>query len=387
LQEAETAPIIRFFCQSAELNILLIFVFKFSVGMKRFFYVFLFMASAGFYACSNDIDLTATYKDITVVYGLLDPKAEGDTNWIRIQKAYLGDGDALMFGQISDSLYYDTLFTYLLAYNASGTKIDSIPLEKVIDPFPKDSGVFAFDKNILYRTTEQINSNYKYRLVIIKPTKQDTTYSETILCKNFFMSYPPNSSTIINFEDPTGINKNPTITVRWTHDVNTSAYQLGFRFNYQEWIVSDPGNKVMKSFTYYFPMFTIFNEGGGYNAEHYDVGANLVKHAMKKTDFYGAIVSNIAADPPGTPAMQQHVRSYYSMDFVVLQATEELYKYITINKPSLSYVQKVSDYTNIEDGMGIFGSRSSSGINDLSITQQTRDSLRLGHFTVNLNFQ
>ena len=46
-------------------------------------------------SCSEDVDLTAPYKDITVAYGLLD--ADQDTHWVRIQKAFLGDDNALLY--------------------------------------------------------------------------------------------------------------------------------------------------------------------------------------------------------------------------------------------------------------------------------------------------
>jgi hypothetical protein len=354
--------------------------------MKRIAYGFLFSLTLGFYACSNDIDLTADYKDYTVVYGLLDPKA--DTNWVRINKAFLGDGDALQFAQISDSLYYDSLYAYIQAYSAAGSKVgDSIVLRKMIDYFPKDSGIFAYDKNILYYTTEALNSNLRYLLTIIKPVQQDTTTASTILCKNFFMSYPPNSNTILSFEDQFGLNQNPKLTMKWGHDDNSYAYQLGIRFHYKEWVASDPGNKVDKVFEYYFPMFTIYGNGGGFNAEYYDIGTHIVKYEVFKTDFYGAVKSSIDADPAGTPSNDLHVRSFSSLDIIVLQASQELYKYITLNKPSLSFVQKLSDYTNISDGRGIFASRSNSGINGLNLNQQTRDSLSEGQFTKDLNFQ
>lgn len=354
--------------------------------MKRFLYTAFIVLNLSFYACSTEIDLTADYKDITVIYGLLDPRE--DTQWVRIQKAFLGDGDALSYAQISDSLYYDSLIVTLQAYTSSGTATGSpIVLEKILDPFPKDSGIFANDINILYRTTQTLNNTYTYKLQVVKPGKPDTVTSETILCRNFFMTYPLNSSTLISFEDQFGLNQNPSIKVRWTHDDNSRAYQLGFRFNYQEWLASDPSNKELKNFEYYFPMFTVFLDGGGFNVEYYDLSTGQVKYEIFKTDFYNAIITNIEEDPAGTPSGQLRVREFYSLDFIVLQASDELYKYITINQPSLSFVQKVSDYTNITNGVGVFASRSKSGIDGLTLTNQTKDSLRLGQYTGGLNFQ
>ena len=57
-----------------------------------------------FNACSTDVDLYADYKDITVVYGLLD--SDKDTNYVKINKAFLGPGNALEIALIADSCNY-----------------------------------------------------------------------------------------------------------------------------------------------------------------------------------------------------------------------------------------------------------------------------------------
>lgn len=351
--------------------------------MKRLLYVLVVMSGIGFYACTTDIDLTAPYKDITIVYGLLD--ARQDTQWVRIQKAFLGDGDALQYAAIADSLYYDSLEVTMQAYNNSVATGSPIVLHRVIDPFPKDSGIFAYDVNILYTTTQTLNNSYTYKIKIVKPGKPDTVTASTILCKTFFMVNPQSTSSLVSFEDPFGLNQNPTYSVKWTHETNTKAYQVGYRFNYKEWIAGDPANKTDKSFEYFFPMFTVYLDAGGYNTEYYVNGQ--VKYGIAKTDFYNSIISQIHKDPAGTPSNQLHIRQFVSLDFIVLQASDELYKYITINQPSLSFVQKVSDYTNITNGLGVFASRSQSGISGIQLTNQTADSLRHGQYTSDWNFQ
>ena len=61
-----------------------------------------------FPACDNELDVAAQWKEIAIVYALLDPKE--DVNYIRIQRAYLDEKTgALSFSDIPDSLYFDTL--------------------------------------------------------------------------------------------------------------------------------------------------------------------------------------------------------------------------------------------------------------------------------------
>jgi len=57
-------------------------------------------------ACDNELNVRADYEDLTVLYAILDPKE--DTNYVRVQRAYLGDAPASASYNETDSLYYDT---------------------------------------------------------------------------------------------------------------------------------------------------------------------------------------------------------------------------------------------------------------------------------------
>ena len=56
-------------------------------------------------ACSTDVELNAPYKSTTVVYGLLDPIA--DTQWVKINKTFIGEGNNLEYALVRDSSEYD----------------------------------------------------------------------------------------------------------------------------------------------------------------------------------------------------------------------------------------------------------------------------------------
>ena len=58
-----------------------------------------------FTACETDFPVNAEWEEITVVHGLLD--ASTDTQYIRINKAYLGEEDAMLMAQYSDSINFN----------------------------------------------------------------------------------------------------------------------------------------------------------------------------------------------------------------------------------------------------------------------------------------
>ena len=58
-----------------------------------------------FPSCETEFDVHAAWEEITVVYGLLDQS--NDRQYIKINKAYLGAGDALQIANIADRLGVD----------------------------------------------------------------------------------------------------------------------------------------------------------------------------------------------------------------------------------------------------------------------------------------
>ena len=67
--------------------------------------IFLFILSMLFMACETDFEVNANWKEVMVVYGLLDQSKQ--QQYIKINKAYLGEGDALQMASVSDSVNYN----------------------------------------------------------------------------------------------------------------------------------------------------------------------------------------------------------------------------------------------------------------------------------------
>src|SRR5687768_5241961 len=83
-------------------------------------------------ACDNEIELNAPYKEIGVIYGLINP-AE-DTVRVRIQKAFLGEGNANVIAQITDSVYHPDILDVQMQRIQNGAVVSSFPLTRYIGP-------------------------------------------------------------------------------------------------------------------------------------------------------------------------------------------------------------------------------------------------------------
>ena len=135
--------------------------------------LFLFLSIFVLLGCDNDLDVAADWKEVPVIYGLLDPATP--VNYVRINRAYLNsDGDAIRYAGVSDSIQFEDLVVKLVEFK-NGIETNSITLEKVngdtID-LQKEEGVFSSTPNILYRTFHKILATdlydtYSYELVVV----------------------------------------------------------------------------------------------------------------------------------------------------------------------------------------------------------------------------
>src|ERR1039457_1293040 len=126
----------------------------------------LIVLSGLIYSCSTKLNIDAPYKETTIVYGLLD---QTDTaTYIKINKAYLGVGNALTMAGIYDSVNYTNVLTVQLQQVnlLTGNLVKTITLSRD-SSIPKPSGLFSSPAQILYKTKAPLDSSCQYNLVIV----------------------------------------------------------------------------------------------------------------------------------------------------------------------------------------------------------------------------
>ena len=131
--------------------------------MKTRFLLFCLLLAGFFSSCSTDIDLYAEYKQMPVIYGLLD--ANADTNFIKITRAFYVQGDAYQVALNPDSSNYPGKLDVRLIEFCNGDSIREIILD-TITVHNKKHGVFYAPSQKLYYTTEPLCMNsIKDRLI------------------------------------------------------------------------------------------------------------------------------------------------------------------------------------------------------------------------------
>ncbi|TSA27924.1 MAG: DUF4249 family protein [Bacteroidetes bacterium] len=313
-----------------------------------------------FLSCKKELDLNADWKDVTIVYGILNQL--DSAHYIKITKAFLGSGNALQYAQISDSSNYRYKMGVTLEAWDGDNLVTTYPFDTTtIDD--KDSGVFYFPNQLLYVNNSVLNPIYTYKLVIINPETQQMISSHAKLVHNFPVDKPFPYQAISY--DPGKSNE-----VKWTSAVGGKRYQVIVRFHYLETNISDPSQSEEKYIDWVIiPSKLSRNDNGG----------EILTAAYANDAFYGLLHAKLEANP-------DIVRAARYLRYTFNVAADDLNTYIEVSQPSNSIIQEKPSFSNIENGIGLFSSRFVQIIDSLELSPRTKDELKTNPLTKDLGF-
>lgn len=325
----------------------------------RFMPLFLLLLPVLF-ACNKDLNVNADWKDVTVVYGILDQTE--DTTFIKITKAFLGEGNALQFAKIADSSTYPDKLEVRLDEYADTTLVYSHVCDTVtIRNKQAGDSIFYFPSQLMYFTTDPLNDYHIYKLYIRnKKTGKEIT-AQTGLLQDFEVIRPQVTASF-----PAG----KSFEVKWKPSPNGKRYQLVIRFFYIETLKSSPLNTQMKSIDW-----LVFN-----NIKPIDITSTQPFDLYFPGDaFYSIVGAKIEVNPLVD-------RTAHHCEFLFTVAAPELDTYMEVTEPSLSLVQERPSYTNIINGIGLFSARYIKSVDSLGVSQMTKDELKKNPNTNDLGF-
>ena len=320
-------------------------------------------------SCSNDLEINAPWKDVTVVFGLLNK--DETVHYIRVSKAFLGEGNALDFASQFDSLYYNpSLLDVQVEEVDINENITRTFTCVAVTDIPKDPGIFAAPSQILYKfetsLTQKINPNSTFRLKITNSSTGNVVTTETVLVKNLILSTP---SPIM--QETNMYPQNATM-FKWKTAENGKMYELFLRFKYREYSELDPSDVASKVLELSLGRLTNDNTTGG----------KEMTLKVENSTIYQALAASISKSTIDNPM----VRIADSLQFQINVAAEEMTTYLNVNQPSNTIAQERPQYTNITNGLGLFSSRVAL-IRTIYLNDFTVDSLRGNSLTEDLNWQ
>ncbi|MBU0764314.1 MAG: DUF4249 family protein [Bacteroidetes bacterium] len=327
-------------------------------------------------SCRTDFDVNEEWEDITVVFGLLDQA--DSAHYLRINKTFLGNEDAYIMAQSADSLYYEDLVVTLEEWK-DGHPTKSFSMCKSENEFVKEEGIFANFPNILYKTTEKLDSSAEYRLSIYIPGYDKEVTASTQLIHGLHIDYM-----FLAPQKEIGIISDESFKIGSAE--NAKVYDVILRFHYYE--TYDEMNFVHDSIDWRLPQVTSGGTAGGENIEISFAGSSfqsfLLANLEENTNIRRVARSKRNKDNFPPSAMDY---THGAFDIVISMGGQDLYTYITVSAPSQGIVQEKPAFTNISDGgLGLFSCRNSRTIYGKEMGSMSIDTLALSASTKKLNF-
>lgn len=322
------------------------------------------------FSCKNELKLNAPYKEYPSIYAVLNPYEKIQV--IRINKVFLGEGDANQMAKVADSVNYQP---------------DEITVTLKHSSNPK---VIVFRDSVVTTAEGAFNRNQR---VYISNEKLDTTGTYTLIVKNThtgnefrakadviprisanqgfgpltppYYPYPPGTlSGYINYSSPTPTNvvgsilfqpvskaKIYKVVVR-THFYNDMGVN-GTSYDYVDYVFDDPkGTRTLSQVSY-------------------------VNITFRSGDYF----SNMGVGMSRKNLPEVNGRKVYLIEYLVYATSQEYLDYLQYAAPSLSLNQNKPLYSNFDNqaALGIFTFRSTC------LVQKEPDPVFVNAFSSNPN--
>lgn len=319
----------------------------------RFILIFSFFIFV-FGSCKTDVDLYADYKDVAIIYAMIDHKV--DTNYVKIIRAFCGTNDdpidANEVALIADSSNYTgKLDARIIELHGSDDHCEPTGRVFVLDTLTlhnKVEGTFYSPDQKVYYTTERFNTGsgenrYEYRFVMVKPDG-DTVTAQTSMVGNEEFSIVSGG---VQFQVESS---NALGRILFRADGAAPIYDLKMQFNYLE--QHNGQEKELKNITRNFgvkPLYEFMKVDNLSDVYYQEYSVNWLFNTLKDV-----IDSDTVVDF-NHPNVVRYVDSFVVS---ISAGGNELYDYYMVNDAVLNSLNSfITTNTNVIGGYGLFSSR------------------------------
>ncbi len=357
--------------------------------MKQTIFSLLVIATI-FSSCETEVDLNAPYKNTTVIFGLLDPDYNGDnvisvqdTQWIKINKTFLGEGDNNNYAAVRDSSEYtdDDFVKKVVERIVDGDVVEEYELVSTTVSNRQMNGIFYGPEQTMYYFIPKgpsvpwnpnlpgLDQNSDYRIVLQFTDGREVTATTKVVSYNSFSWLTPQQNAtfiLASVSTNGGFNYTSEVAIRWNAATNANVYDSRLRFHYTEMLYENadwsgtPISVTPKFLDYYL----------GSISDDEITNGQLLKITFDGRAFFSFLQNNLVADQRirrviGTYDSQQQRTECF--DVMLTMGNNDLKSYIEVNSPSAGVVQERPIYTNVSNGIGLFASRGTRNLISLPL--------------------
>ncbi len=324
--------------------------------MKKIYFLGLLGVLLIFSTCkTNDFDTNAEYREIAVIYGLLDI---GTTKqYIKVSKGFQNTNTNAVELAADDpeiTQFQDSLEVTLHEYNGAGTWIQSQPMTKEFLAL-KDQGTFNQENNYWYTIDTSLmtlKGGYEYEVQAKNIVTGNIHSGSAKMIDDFCIVRPTASFNCDDFDLPAitfytvkGYRK---IAVEFETALNAEVYKVYVDFNYAEFTDNDTSTTVRK--TYRFPIQSSI-------MRPYD-SKGVVELQLNSEAFFTSFMNQL-----DTALQVESMKRYpENLTFTIVASGPEMAEYISAENAYSAITQTKPFYTNITDqdgneGAGLMTSR------------------------------
>ena len=327
-------------------------------------------------SCSNEVDLTAEWKDIPVVFGFLS--SSDSVHYMRVEKAFIDNNtSALDIAQRADSLYYNDAVVQVQKLNSSDAPITFQRVDGNEEGILRDQGTFATAPNYIYKYVFPQGENWEqgasYELKLNRGDNLPLVTASTVVLNDIDLRNPKDPDNV-NYKPINWGNENFALEIKWRADEFPAFFDVTLLLHINEFDVSNPSVPMPKTLEW--------EVARSLPAEDPSNGVVAMDVRIFGTEFFTFL---------GNALEQQDniFRKFQSVDIIINSGGQEMKEYIDVGLVNVGITssQVVPTYTNLSEGFGIFSSRNEYRVNDHVIDAITVDSLIDGFYTKDLNFQ
>lgn len=327
-----------------------------------------------FSSCNDDFSLNAPYKDVTIVYGLLN--VNDSIQYVKVYKGFQTDENSLVAaGEWTNLYYFDKITVTIEEFQNNVSTGRVIELDTTTN-VPRESGSFAHPKQLLYYTSETLSPTASYLIKIVHNETGKIVNARTAIV-------PPFNITSPNIPTNNGLNlTGKKGNIIFTYNPLGRGYEIYQYFQYFE--VSKTTGDITKIGTV---KRDITNQ---YMMTSNNANFGEINKEYNPSSIYEIIALQVKPDP----TVDRYRIAENCVTFEVWGASDHLYNYLLVNQPSSSIVQEHLEYTNLvcpsdssfKTAYGVFGSRYNA-VRKYNISTASEDSLVKGSKTRHLGFK
>ncbi len=301
-------------------------------------------------SCSTDFELNAPYETTPIIYGFIDPSV--DTQYVKINRTYLGTGDNAAYASINDSTIFENV----------DAKVDEVINGQVTNSWTLQEKIVSnVDQGAFYDGTQKVyyfvplggiqqDATYKFRASINEGEKIVTAETKVVkdfeFANIFKLSVTQGANLALVNSSSDGIY--PSLEMKWKAAENGKRYEASMRFYYNEYTATDTTYKSV-----------LWNLGSIPNSSLPALSTTILGES-----FYQAVANKLKGQADEADVLK---RIGDRLEFIVTVADPTFNTYLEVNEPSLSLVSERPSFTNINGGLGIFASRNTKLLNSTGI--------------------